>query len=99
MNKPLREVILGSLSLLKIAEKPLGIGLVIGLVGGFTNSYILGISLWISLVIGSILGIVVCLIGSPAMKSELKARRIAEADRRNAMIKKARVASAFTAFE
>ena len=49
MTKPLREVIHGSATLLKIAEKPLGIGLSIGLTVGYANSVILGIPLWFSL--------------------------------------------------
>ncbi|MDP6870052.1 MAG: hypothetical protein QGI21_04700 [Candidatus Poseidoniaceae archaeon] len=99
MTTPLKEVIWGGATLLKIAEKPLGIGLVIGIGAGIANALILGIPMWISLLTGGVLGVAVCLVGSPAMKSELRARRIAESNRRKAMLKKARVASAFTAFE
>lgn len=99
MTKPLKEVIQGSATLLKIAEKPLGIGLAIGLVAGGANSLILGIPMWISLTAGAILGLGVCLIACPGMKTELKARRDAEARRKVALRAKARTASAFTAFE
>ena len=99
MTKPLKEVIQGSATLLKIAEKPLGIGLSIGLAVGAANTYILGIPLWLSLSGGAILGLGVCLIATPGMKSELKARREAEARRKVALRAKARTASAFTAFE
>ncbi|MBJ63241.1 MAG: hypothetical protein CMB55_00385 [Euryarchaeota archaeon] len=99
MTKPLREVIQGSATLLKIAEKPLGIGLSIGLAVGYANSVILGIPLWFSLSGGAILGLGVCLIAAPGMKTELRARREAEALRKAALRAKARTASAFTAFE
>ena len=49
MTNPLKEVIQGSATLLRIAEKPLGIGLAIGLVAGGANALILGIPMWISL--------------------------------------------------
>jgi len=55
--------------------------------------------LWLSLSGGAILGLGVCLIAAPGMKSELKARREAEARRKLALRAKARTASAFTAFE
>ncbi len=99
MTKPLKEVIQGSATLLKIAEKPLGIGLSIGLAVGAANAFILGITLWLSLSGGAILGVGVCLIACPGMKTELKARREAEARRKLALRSKARTASAFTAFE
>ena len=99
MAKPLTEVIKGSATLVKLAEKPLGIGLVIGLLAGGINSYVLQIPLYISLASGAILGIAVCLIASPGMKTELKARRIAEQKRAAQLRSKARTASAFTAFE
>ena len=99
MAKPLTEVIKGSATLVKLAEKPLGIGLAIGLLAGGINSYALQIPLNISLASGAILGIAVCLIASPGMKSELKARRIAEQKRAAQLRSKARTASAFTAFE
>ena len=47
MTKPLKEVIQGSATLLKIAEKPLGIGLAIGLTAGAANALILGIPMWL----------------------------------------------------
>ena len=96
MTKPLKEVLHGSATLLKIAEKPLGIGLSIGLVAGAANAYFLGIPMWLSLSAGAILGLGVCLIAAPGMKTELKARRVS---RRKAVLRKARTASAFTAFE
>ena len=99
MSKPLKEVIQGSATLLKLAEKPLGIGLTIGLVVGAINTYFLGISLWLSLTSGAVLGLGVCLIAVPGMKSELRARRDAEARRKAMLRAKARTASAFTAFE
>ena len=99
MTKPLKEVIQGSATLLKIAEKPLGIGFSIGLVAGGANALILGIPMWISLTGGAVLGLAVCLIACPGMKSELKARRDAETRRKHALRAKARTASAFTAFE
>ena len=99
MSKPLKEVIHGSATLLKLAEKPLGIGLVIGLSVGAINSYFLGIPLWLTLSSGAILGLSVCLIAAPGMKSELRARREAEARRKAMLRAKARTASAFTAFE
>ena len=99
MTKPLKEVLHGSATLLKIAEKPLGIGLSIGLVAGAANAYFLGISMWLSLSTGAILGLGVCLIAAPGMKTELKARREAEARRKAVLRAKARTASAFTAFE
>ena len=99
MNKPLKEVLHGSATLLKIAEKPLGIGLSIGLAAGAANAYFLGIPMWLSLSAGAILGLGVCLIAAPAMKTELKARREAEARRKAVLRAKARTASAFTAFE
>ena len=99
MTKPLKEVIQGSATLLKIAEKPLGVGIGIGLIAGVANAVILGIPMWPSLLAGSILGVLVCLIASPAMKTELKARREAEEKRSAALLSKTRVASAFTAFE
>ena len=99
MTKPLKEVIRGSATLLKIGEKPLGIGLAIGLTAGAANALILGIPMWLSLSGGAILGVGVCLIACPGMKTELKARRNAEARRKAALRSKARTASAFTAFE
>jgi hypothetical protein len=99
MASPLKEIIRGSATLLKIAEKPLGIGLVIGLAAGGANALILGIPMWISLAGGAILGLGVCLIACPGMKTELKARRDAEAKKSTMLRAKARTASAFTAFE
>ena len=99
MTKPLKEVLHGSATLLKIAEKPLGIGLAIGLVAGAANAYFVGILMLLSLSAGAILGLGVCLIAAPAMKTELKARREAEARRKAVLRAKARTASAFTAFE
>ena len=99
MTKPLKEVLHGSATLLKIAEKPLGIGLSIGLIAGAANAYFLGIPMWLSLSTGAILGLGVCLIAAPGMKGELKARREAEARRKAVLRAKARTASAFTAFE
>ena len=99
MTKPLKEVIQGSATLLRIAEKPLGIGLAIGLVAGGANALILGIPMWISLTGGAVLGLGVCMIACPGMKSELKARREAEMRRKMLLRSKARTASAFTAFE
>lgn len=99
MTTPLKEVIQGSATLLRIAEKPLGIGLAIGLVAGGANALILGIPMWISLTGGAVLGLGVCMIACPGMKSELKARREAEMRRKMLLRSKARTASAFTAFE
>ena len=99
MVKPLREVVNGSATLLKIAEKPLGIGLIIGFSIGAINSFLLNITLWISVAVGAVLGVLVCLIASPAMKSELRSRRKAEQARKARLRSKARTASAFTAFE
>ena len=99
MSKPLKEVIQGSATLLKLAEKPLGIGLGIGLSVGAINTFFLGIPLWLTLSSGAILGLSVCLIAAPGMKSELRARREAEARRKAMLRAKARTASAFTAFE
>ena len=99
MTTPLKEVIQGSATLLRIAEKPLGIGLAIGLVAGGANALILGITMWISLTGGAVLGLGVCIIACPGMKSELKARREAEMRRKMLLRSKARTASAFTAFE
>ena len=99
MTKPLKEVIQGSATLLKIVEKPLGIGIGIGLIAGAANAVILGIPMWLSLLAGSVLGVSVCLFACPAMKTELKARREAEEKRNAALLSKTRVASAFTAFE
>ena len=99
MSKPLREVIKGSATLIKIAEKPLGIGAIIGLFAGGINSHFLGISFYPSVISGLFLGISVCLLASPGMKSELKARRLAEQTRKRMLRSKARTGSAFTAFE
>ena len=99
MSKPLREVIKGSTTLIKIAEKPLGIGVIIGILAGGINSYALGISLYPSVLVGFFLGVSVCLLASPGMKSELKARRLAEQTRKAMLRSKARAGSAFTAFE
>jgi len=99
MTKPLKEVIQGSATLLKIAEKPLGIGIGIGLIAGVANAIFLGIPMWLSLLAGSILGASVCLFACPGMKTELKARKEAEEKRKAVLHSKARVASAFTAFE
>ena len=99
MTTPLKEVIQGSATLLRIAEKPLGIGLAIGLVAGGANALILGIPMWVSLIGGAIMGLSVCMIACPGMKSELKARREAEMRRKMLLRAKARTASAFTAFE
>ena len=99
MSRPLKEVIHGSATLLKLAEKPLGIGLGIGLSVGAFNTYFLGIPLLLTLSSGAILGLIVCLIAAPGMKSELRARREAEARRKAMLRAKARTASAFTAFE
>ncbi|GIR66854.1 MAG: hypothetical protein VXY11_01430 [Candidatus Thermoplasmatota archaeon] len=99
MSRPLKEVIHGSATLLKLAEKPLGIGLGIGLSVGAINTYFLGIPLLLTLSSGAILGLIVCLIAAPGMKSELRARREAEARRKAMLRAKARTASAFTAFE
>ena len=99
MSRPLKEVIHGSATLLKLAEKPLGIGLGIGLSVGAVNTYFLGIPLLLTLSSGAILGLIVCLIAAPGMKSELRARREAEARRKAMLRAKARTASAFTAFE
>ena len=99
MTTPLKEVIRGSATLLKIAEKPLGISILIGLAAGGANALILGIPMWASLTGGAIIGLGVCLIACPGMKTELKARRDAEARRKTALHAKARTASAFTALE
>ena len=99
MTTPLKEVIQGSATLLRIAEKPLGIGLAIGLVAGGANALILGIPMWISLTGRAVLGLGVCMIACPGMKSELKARREAAMRRKMLLRSKARTASAFTAFE
>jgi len=99
MSKPLREVIKGSATLIKIAEKPLGIGAIIGLFAGGINSHFLGISFYPSVIAGLFIGISVCLLASPGMKSELKARRLAEQTRKRMLRSKARTGSAFTAFE
>ena len=99
MSRPLKEVIHGSATLLKLAEKPLGIGLGIGLSVGAINTYFLGIPLLLTLSSGAILGLIVCLSAAPGMKSELRARREAEARRKAMLRAKARTASAFTAFE
>ena len=75
MSKPLKEVIHGSATLLKLAEKPLGIGLGIGLSVGAINTYFLGIPLWLTLSSGAILGLSVCLIAAPgAPKDPVKFR-------------------------
>ena len=99
MTKPLKEIINGSATLIKVAEKPLGIGLLFGVSAGVVNTMALGIPLWLSISGGAIIGVTVCLIAAPGMKSELKARRDAEARHRAMLRSKARTASAFTAFE
>jgi len=99
MTTPLKEVIQGSATLLKIAEKPLGISFLIGLCAGGANALILGIPLLISLIGGAVIGLGVCMIACPGMKSELKARREAELRRKMLMRTTVRGASAFTAFE
>ena len=99
MSKPLKEIINGSATLLKVAEKPLGIGLLFGVSAGVVNTMALGIPLWLSISGGAIIGVSVCLIAAPGMKSELKSRRDAEARHRAMLRSKARTASAFTAFE
>ena len=99
MTTPLKEVIHGSATLLKIIEKPLGISFLIGLCAGGANALILGIPMWISLIGGAVIGLVVCMVACPGMKSELKARREAELRRKVLMRTTARTASAFTALE
>ena len=99
MTTPLKEVIQGSATLLKIAEKPLGISFLIGLCAGGVNALILGIPMWISLSGGAVIGLGVCMIACPGMKSELKARREAELRRKMLLRSTARTASAFTALE
>ena len=99
MTKPLAEVIQGSATLLKVIEKPLGVGFTIGLTVGALNAVILGLPMLFSLIGGAMLGLAVCLVACPGMKSELKARRKAEADRIARIRSRARTASAFTAFE
>lgn len=86
-------------SLLTLAQKPLGIGIVGGSVTGFANSIVLGIPLLPSVIGGTILGFAVCLILCPGMKDELALRRKLVATRSNKLSKRARIVTAFTAFD
>ena len=86
-------------SLLTLAQKPLGIGIVGGSVIGFANSIVLGIPLLPSVIGGTILGFAVCLILCPGMKDELALRRKLVATRSNKLSKRARIVTAFTAFD
>ena len=86
-------------SLLTLAQKPLWIGIIGGSVTGFANSIVLGIPLLPSVIAGTILGFAVCLILCPGMKDELALRRKLVATRSNNLSKRARIVSAFTAFD
>ena len=86
-------------SLLSLAQKPLGIGIIGGSVTGFANSIVLGIPLLPSVIAGTILGFAVCLVLCPGMKDELALRRKLVATRSNNLSKRTRIISAFTAFD
>ena len=86
-------------SLLTLAQKPLGIGIIGGSVTGFANSIVLGIPLLPSVIAGTILGFAVCLILCPGMKDELALRRKLVATRSKNLSKRVRIVSAFTAFD
>jgi len=86
-------------SLLTLAQKPLGIGIIGGSATGFANSILLGIPLLPSVITGTILGFAVCLILCPGMKDELALRRKLLAARSNKLSKRVRIVSAFTAFD
>ena len=90
MTEPQKDDDRRATSILQIAEKPIGIGLVIGIVAGAGNSIALGIPLWQSISAGAILGMLVCLLACPAMK------RI---NRKTVTKTRARAASAFTTLE
>ncbi len=85
--------------LLSLAQKPLGIGIIGGSMTGFANSIVLGIPLLPSVIAGTILGFAVCLILCPGMKDELALRRKLVATRSNKLSKRARIVTAFTAFD
>ena len=86
-------------SLLTLAQKPLGIGIIGGSMTGFANSIVLGIPLLPSVIAGTILGFAVCLILCPGMKDELALRRKLVATRSHKLSKRARIVTAFTAFD
>jgi len=86
-------------SLLYLAQKPLGIGIIGGSITGIANSFILGIPLLPSIIVGTILGFAVCLIFCPGMKDELALRRKLVAERSNKLSKRARIVTAFTSFD
>ena len=86
-------------SLLTLAQKPLGIGIIGGSVTGFANSIVLGIPLLPSVIAGTILGFAVCLVLCPGMKDELALRRKLVATRSKNLSKRTRIVSAFTAFD
>ena len=86
-------------SLLTLAQKPLGIGIIGGSVTGFANSMLLGIPLFPSVIAGTILGFAVCLVLCPGMKDELALRRKLVAARSNNLSKRVRIVSAFTSFD
>ena len=86
-------------SLLTLAQKPLGIGIIGGSVTGFANSIVLGIPLLPSVIAGTILGFAVCLVLCPGMKDELALRRELVAIRSKNLSKRVRIVSAFTAFD
>ena len=86
-------------SLLHLAQKPLGIGAVIGSLMGIANHLILGISLLAAFSSGLFLGVAVWIVFCPGMRDELRARRELEASRRLSLTSRARITSAFTAFD
>jgi uncharacterized integral membrane protein len=86
-------------SLLTLAQKPLGIGIIGGSVTGFANSIVLGIPLLPSVITGTILGFAVCLVLCSGMKDELALRRKLVATRSKNLSKRVRIVSAFTAFD
>ena len=86
-------------SLLKLSQKPLGIGIVGGSITGIANSLILGIPLIPSIFVGMILGFAVCLVFCPGMKDELALRRKLVAARSHKLSKRARIVTAFTSFD
>jgi hypothetical protein len=86
-------------SLLILAQKPLGIGIIGGSVTGFANSIVLGIPLLPSVIAGTIIGFAVCLVLCPGMKDELALRRKLVAARNNKLSKRARIVTAFTSFD
>ncbi|HIL66105.1 MAG TPA: hypothetical protein EYG33_08080 [Candidatus Poseidoniales archaeon] len=99
MTEPQMDATRGATSLLEVSEKPIGLGLTIGIVAGAGNSVVLGIPLWQSILSGAVLGVLVCLFACPAMKSTLRARKLAYLNRKSTINNRARAASAFTTLE